>query len=61
MEFTLQGLIANSKDVYNSNLVNSFSCSPRRLYQFLKVLKSEWKTMFLVNNSKAFLHDPSIL
>ena len=60
MEFTLQGLIANSKNLYISNLVNSFSLNPRKLYQFLKGLKSDPKTMFLLNNSKA-LHDPSLI
>ena len=58
MEVTLQGLIAKSKGMYISNLINSFSHKPRKLYQFLKFFKSEPTTTFLFNNSRA-IHDPS--
>ena len=60
MELTLQCLIAMSKDLYISNLINSFSHKPRKLYQFLKFFKSEPTTTFLFNNSRA-THDPSLL
>ena len=60
MEITLHGLIVSSKVLYIGDLFNSVSFKPGKMYQFVKHLKSEQKTIFIFDNSTA-IHDPSLV
>ena len=60
MGITLHGLTASSKDPYIADLFNYISSKPGKMYQFVKYLKSEQKSIVILDNSTA-IYDLSLV